>query len=360
MALISGLAGGAVAGFHLVKTAGLLANLRAFPTLRADDPPPQRRATSILVPARNEARRLPEALPGLLAQPAREILVLDDQSTDGTADVVARYDDPRLRVIPGTAPPPGWVGKNWACHQLAQAATGDLLVFCDADVVLRPGALQAVWAQQYRQRAEVFSVFPRQETRTLGERLLVPLIDETLLAFLPYRLLDAPVPAAATANGQLLAFDRGAYRTVGGHGAVAGQILEDVALARRARRLGLKLGLALGGELVGARMYDGYRDAVAGFGKSLRAAHGGTDALLAASFAFHFAAYTLPWLLLTANPAWPVSAGLGLAQRTLVNAKTGRRSWWEAALVPVTAPAALPVFLVALRRTARWKGRSYP
>jgi hypothetical protein len=100
-------------------------------------------------------------------------------------------------------------------------------------------------------------------------------------------------------------------------------------------------------------MYEGYRDAVRGFGKSLRAAHGGSDVLLIASAAFHLTAYTLPWLLLTQGVLWPLAAGLGLAQRVLVNAKTGRRDYGEAALVPVTAPA-------ALRRKARWKGRTYP
>src|SRR5262249_26734316 len=146
----------------------------------------RRPRVSLLVPARDEATRLPRLLPGLLAQPADEILILDDCSTDATAAVVDACSDPRLRLLPGTPPPSGWVGKNWACHQLAEAAQGQLLVFCDADVVLAPGALDAVWSQLWRQRADVFSVFPRQLTGTIGERLLVPLIDETLLAFLPH------------------------------------------------------------------------------------------------------------------------------------------------------------------------------
>jgi glycosyltransferase involved in cell wall biosynthesis len=352
--------GGLVLAYHLVKTAGLAGNAYAFPVLRPGPAAPGRPHTSLLVPARDEASRLPQALPGLLAQPAEEILVVDDGSTDTTAEVLASYGDPRLRVLTGAARPTGWVGKNWACQQLADAATGELLVFCDADVALRPGALDALWMQVRRQRADVFSVFPRQHAHTLGERLLVPLIDETLLGFLPHQLLDAPVPSAATANGQVLAFRRAAYRRIGGHASVAGQIVEDLALARRTRRLGLKLGLALGGDLVGARMYRGYRATVAGFGKSLREAHGGRDELLAASAAWHLAAYTLPWLRLRHGRAWQAAAVLGLVERLLVNAKTGRGAYAEAALVPVTAPAALPVYAVALRRTARWKGREYP
>jgi hypothetical protein len=350
----------AIVGFHLVKTAGLLANAAQFPVLRRGGRAPVRPRTSLLVPARDEAARLPRLLPGLLAQPVEEIVILDDGSTDGTADVVRASADSRLRLLTGVAPPPGWIGKNWACQQLAQAATGEVLIFCDADVVLADGAVDAVWEQLRRQRSDVFSVFPRQLTDTVGERLLVPLIDETLLAFLPHRLLDAPVRAAATANGQLLAFRRAAYEHIGGHQAVFDQILEDVALARRARRLGLRLGLALGGDLVQARMYEDYASTVAGLGKSLRAAHAGSRALLAVNAAFHLAAYTLPWLLVRRGPAWRTAALLGVAQRLLANAKTGRRAYAEGALVPVTPLAALPVFAVAARERARWKGRSYP
>lgn len=349
-----------VTAFHLVKLAGLVSNLRAFPELVVVDPSPSRPTTSILIPARDEARRLRQTLPGVLAQPAEEILVLDDQSSDGTAGVVTSFADPRLRVLYGIDPPRGWIGKNWACQQLADAATGQLLVFCDADVFMRPGALDAIWAQLRRQRADVFSVFPRQHAATVGERMLVPLIDENLLAFLPHPLLEAPVPAAAAANGQVLAFRRAAYRAVGGHRAVAGKIVEDVALAQRSRRRGLKLGLALGGALVGARMYDGYRSAVRGLGKSLRAAHAGSDLALVASAAWNLTAYTVPWLRWRDGRAWRVAAVLGLAERLLVNLKTGRGAYAEVALVPITAPAALPVYLRALRRTAHWKGRRYP
>ncbi|WP_229789247.1 glycosyltransferase family 2 protein [Pilimelia terevasa] len=348
-----------VLGFHAVKIAGILANLRQFPTLRPDPAAGPRPRTSLLVPARDEERNLPATLAALCAQPADEILVLDDGSADGTAALVRACPDPRVALHTGTPPPDGWIGKNWACHQLAAAATGERLVFCDADVTLRPGALAALHAEWDRQGADVFSVFPRQVTGTLGERLLVPLIDETLLAFLPHALLRAPVPAAATANGQVLAFTRAAYAAVGGHAAVADQIVEDVALARRTRRCGLRLGLALGGALVGTRMYRGYREAVRGVGKSLRAAHGHRDAALAATAAWHLAAYTLPWLRWDRGGAWRAAALLGLAERLLVNAKTGRGAYAEAALVPVTAPAALPVYALALRRTARWKGREY-
>jgi hypothetical protein len=351
--------GTAIAAFHVVKTAGLVTNLASFPTLRAGAPMPGRPRTSILIPARDEATRLPKLLPGLLAQGADEVIVLDDESTDGTADLLAQYRYPRLKVIAGKPRPDGWIGKNWACHQLAEAATGDLLVFCDADVVLRPKVLGALWSEFVRQRADVVSVFPRQITGTTGERFLVPLIDETLLSFLPHKLLDLPVPSAATANGQVLAFRREAYAAIGGHQAVRDRIVEDIALGRRTRRMGFRLGLALGGDLVQARMYDDYPSAVAGFGKSLRAAHLDSTAVLVASAGFHLVAYTMPWMMWNRCRAWRAAAVLGLAERLLTNAKTGRGAYAEAALVPFTPLAALPVYAVAARRKARWKGREY-
>jgi glycosyltransferase involved in cell wall biosynthesis len=355
----------AAVAFHAVKLAGLAANLVMFPALRPDAagsgraPRPD---TSLLVPARDEDSRLPAALAGFRTQDVAEIVVLDDQSSDDTAAVVqqAAEADPRVRLVRGMPPPPGWVGKSWACWQLAAAARGGILLFCDADVLLAPGAVDACWAQMCGQRAEVFSAFPRQRTVTLGERLLVPLIDDALLAFLPHLLLRLPVPSAATANGQVLMFRRGAYDALGGHAAVAGDLAEDLALARRARRAGLALGLALGGDLASARMYSGYRDSVRGFGRNLRAAHGGRDGALAATAAWHLLAYTMPWLAWRRDRAWRVAAILGLAQRVLVNAKTGRGAPGEALLVPVTPLAALPVYALAFRRYARWKGRSYP
>jgi hypothetical protein len=351
----------AATAFHAVKLGGLLVNLASFPTLRPEPAAPGRPSTSILVPARDEAGRLPAALRGIRRQPADEILVLDDESADETAAVAERAAaaDPRVRLLRGTPVPAGWTGKNWACHRLAAAARGELLVFCDADVSLEAGALDALWSAMCAQRADVFSVFPRQRTVTTGERLLVPLIDEVLLSFLPHPLLRLPVAAAATANGQLLAFRRAAYTALGGHAAVAGELVEDVALARRARRAGLTLGLALGGDLADVRMYRGYRESVRGFGKSLRAAHGGSDLALVGALAWHIVAYTMPWLLAGRVPAWRASAALGLAQRLLVNLKTGRRAPAEAALVPVTPLAVLPAYALALRRTAYWKGRRY-
>ncbi|ADV68891.1 glycosyltransferase [Deinococcus maricopensis] len=341
-------------GFVLTKLAVLAVNALVFPRLRRGRPGSGARV-SLLVPARNEVHNLPRTLPGLLAQGAHEVLVLDDGSTDGTADVARTLG---ARVLPGAALPDGWCGKPWACQQLAQAATGDVLVFTDADVTWAPGALHAVLHELECSGAHLLSVYPRQDARTLGERLLVPLVDDVLLGLLPAPLLRWPVASMGAANGQVMVFRAGAYRRLGGHALVRAEVLEDVRFGTRVKARGGRLALALGGGLIHVRMYGGYREATRGFAKGLVAAHGGSRALAAASWAWHVAVYTLPWV--TGRPAL---GALTLLERVAANAVAGRTrpaDLAEALLMPVTPLAALPVYLRALLGRTAWKGRTYP
>jgi hypothetical protein len=357
-----------VTGFLVLKVSVLLLNMVQFPVLRrtpgprrpAADPVP-RGSVSLLVPVRDEAARLAASVAGLLRQNAGELILLDDESGDGSGAMARTLlaTHPQAHVVTGTKAPRGWVGKNWACHQLAAAASGSVLVFCDADVLLADGALEAVITEMQAQHADVFSVFPRQLTATLGEHLITPLIDDVLLCFLPFALLSADVPAAATANGALLAFTRDAYDQLGGFAAVRADIVEDVAMARRTRAAGLKLGLVLGGDLVATRMYAGYRQALAGMAKGLLPVTGGSRSRLILGTGWHLVAYTLPWGLAVRRRAWLLPVFLGVAERVLVEVKTGRRAVWQAALTPLSPLAAIPIVVRALRGTQRWKGRVY-
>nr|MDQ2811100.1 glycosyltransferase family 2 protein [Actinomycetota bacterium] len=299
----------AVTAFLVLKVGVLLLNVVQFPVLRRapaagpgtapESAGTQPASVSILVPMRNEAATLAAFLPGLLRQDADELILLDDESSDGTGPLARSLlaGQPRARVVTGSPAPGGWVGKNWACHQLGAQASGSLLLFCDADVQLARGALDAVTAAMRTQRADVFSVFPRQITGTLGELLITPLIDDVLLCFLPFGLLSADVPQAATANGSLLVFTRQAYDDLGGFAAVRSEIIEDVAIARRVRQAGLKLGLVLGGEMVATRMYEGYREVVAGMSRGLVPVTGGSRTRLILGAGWHLLAYTLPCVL---------------------------------------------------------------
>ncbi|HEX8078620.1 MAG TPA: glycosyltransferase family 2 protein [Jatrophihabitans sp.] len=364
----------AVLGFLLVKLTTLAMNLAWFPVLgkgrsasgqlgSPHDPGSPHGTVSLLVPMRDEAVTLMRFLPALLNQSGvTELIVLDDQSGDGSAALARSImaGSAHARLVSGTPPPPGWVGKTWACEQLAAEASGELLVYCDADVLLAPGAIEAVLRAMAEQRADVFSVFPRQLTGSLGEALLTPLIEDVLLCFLPFRLLSVDVPAAATANGALLVFRRPALDQLAGFSSVRSEIVEDVALARRTRRAGLRLGLALGGDLVQTRMYTSYRQVVAGLGKGLLAVTGGSRWRLVAAAGWHLAAYTLPLVAASQRRRWLLPFGLGLAERLLVGLKCHPRAAWQAGLTPLSPIAFLPVAIQAMRRQQSWKGRSYP
>jgi chlorobactene glucosyltransferase len=267
---------------------------------------------SVLLPVRNEEAVIGDCVRSLLAQdyPDYELLVLDDVSTDSTGDVLAalaRTDD-RLRVLSSCPPPEGWMGKHWACQQLAEAATGDLLLFTDADTFHHPQALRAGVAAMLTERADLMSAFLHQRMFTWGERLTVPAVFWCFFSFLPIPLAHhIRAPGLSLTNGQWMLFRRSAYQAVGGHEAVRQNPIDDIALGRRVKAKGLRWRVVDAGDYVSCRMYSGFRAAVEGFTKNLFAV-----------FDFRLAEYLFVWvwmLVVTVEPLavcflWP----LGLAR----------------------------------------------
>jgi chlorobactene glucosyltransferase len=254
-------------------------NLFFFPRL-AEGKPGTTPLVSILIPARNEGPTIGQTIASLRRQSYTdfELLVLDDESDDDTAAQVRRAagDDGRCRLLSGQPLPAGWLGKNWACHQLAQAARGDYLLFSDADVHWRPEALDGLLALAEREQSDLLTIWPTQQTVTWSERLVVPLMALAILAYLPV----LPVHhtrwrAFAAANGQCLLFRRAAYDRSGGHAAVRDDIVEDVTLARRVKAASGRLRMADGGGLISCRMYDGWPAVRDGFAKNILSGHGG-------------------------------------------------------------------------------------
>ncbi|WP_105317186.1 glycosyltransferase [Thermus tenuipuniceus] len=328
--------------FLLLRLLSLFYNLSRFPRL-TPAPTPKRPSASLLVPARNEAENLRRTLPSLLQQGALEVLVLDDGSEDGTAEVALELGRgyPGFRLLKGKPLPSGWTGKNWACWQLAQEARGEVLVFTDADVRWEKGALGGLL--QALEGVDLLSALPQQEARGALVTATVPFVMGGFFSFLPHPLLEA----LRVANGQVLAFRREAYFALGGHQAVRAEVLEDVALGRRAGRFRL----ALGTNLFAAEMYRGYREVVEGFGKNFLEIHLKNPVVLLGSAFYHLSLYTLPWLF------GRLELGLlGLAERLLVQAALGG-PLWPALLTPLAPVVLLPAYLRALLPGKRWKGR---
>ncbi|WP_261664537.1 glycosyltransferase [Deinococcus sp. Marseille-Q6407] len=351
-------AAGLVAGsFLAVKLGTLLVNAAHFPRLSGKMRPATPGSlpeVSLLIPARNEARNLPQTLPGFLAQGAGEVLVLDDDSDDETAQLAR---DAGATVLSGQPLPSGWHGKPWACQQLAGAAHGEWLVFTDADVTWQPGALAEALAYFRQSGTDLMTVWPQQDNRHPGERILTPLVDDVLLSLLPWPLLAVPTPEASAANGQVMIFRRDFYERLGGHAAVRAELLEDVMFARAVKAAGGQVTLMLGGGAVRVRMYRSYAESVTGFSKGLLSFHGGQRALLPLSLALHLVTYTLPYL---SGQRGLVAAGLaeGLLVRVLTH-RTRPADLAEVLLTPLLPLLALPVYRQAARPEVVWKGRVY-
>ena len=350
-----------------IQLGTLVLNLITFPVLAFAPRARQDNGltVSILVPVRNEAENLPTTLPRVTKQEGvSEIIVLDDHSSDGSAQIAAgaAAHDPRVRVLSGEALPKGWNGKNWACHQLASAAKGDVLVFTDADVLWEDGTLAAVLDLQQRTNADYLSVWPRQQTHTLAERMAVPIIDLTLLSWLPYPgVRRFPHPSMSAGNGQLMLWTRKAYDAVGGHAAVRAEPLEDVRMGQRAKAAGLNITLALGGRVIRTRMYRDLPSIIEGFSKNILAAHGNSRMALLLMVSLSTLVYTLAWPLAFFESRWLLPAGLGLLQRLLTLIKT-RRDARETFLQPFLPIMLWRITVRVLRHhgSYTWKGRTYP
>jgi len=263
--------------FQVVLLLIFLSNLSILRNARRHRQPQNFPTVSILVPARDEERNIARCVQSLLKQdyPSFEILVLDDQSSDQTGSILEKLSlsHPELSIMRGTPPPENYIGKNWACSQLARQAQGDLYLFTDADTVHHPGSLRTIVRAMLGEQADLLTGFPRQEVHSWIERLLVPFFSWAVLCFTPFLLAYYfRLPAFTSAVGQLMLFRRQAYLAVGGHDAVKASIVEDIALARNIRKAGFRWRVVDLVDLISCRMYSEGGEAVKGFVKNLFAA----------------------------------------------------------------------------------------
>ena len=247
-----------------------------------------------IVPARNEEAVIAGCIESLALQPEiAEILVVNDQSTDKTAEFVRSLmvKIPQLRLLETQDVPSGWVGKNNAVFLGAREAKSPWLLFTDADAELQPGAAARALQIAKETNAALLSFSPEQVTQSWYEKALIPFVYSRLAKHFSYDDVNNPASPAAAANGQFLLIQRDAYNSIGGHASVASEVLEDVALAKRAKAAGFRLWFASGQGIVRVRMYRSFRAMWQGWRKNLYLLVGGTP-----SAVFRELESTVPWI----------------------------------------------------------------
>lgn len=360
--------------FQIVVLAVLFSNSLVMTRLRRHRLKSSPPLVSILVPARNEAANILRCVRSMLGQRyARfEVIVLDDRSDDGTAELLSSERDVRLTVLRGRSLPQGWTGKNWACHQLSGAAKGDILFFADADTVFEPDAVEKVAAVMLGENADFVSGFPSQVLVTFGEKLLVPIFYWAFISFTPLAAnLSVRRSRVTRAIGQMMVFKRSAYEAVDGHASIKGSVIDDLDLAKRMRRLGLTCRMMDATDIISCRMYRNGREAYEGFNKNLFPAFG--YKILPYFFVWLFVGYAyiapLIWLGMHLAlpgglplPVWLLYATIALSMLQWVFSYTRLRlPVWLAVFYPLVISAyevlAVGSFVNNLRRKTCWKGR---
>ena len=341
-----------------------LVNLRL---LRAPPLPRGRPSVSVLIPARNEEANIAEACAAVLASEGvdLELIVLDDASTDRTPQILAGITDERLRAASAPPLPPGWSGKQHACHVLGGLARHELLVFVDADVRLAPDAVARMAGFMARHPIGLASGFPRQVTVTWTERLLLPLIHFMLLGFLPIAAMRVSrLPSLGAGCGQLFIARREAYRRAGGHAAIRASLHDGLTLPRAFRRAGESTDLFDAGGFARCRMYVNAPQVWEGLCKNATEGMAKPAALPLWTFILA-GGQVLPAVLLLVAPNLPAALALccGIGLR-LVLAARFRQPMLSAILHPLGVAGVLAVQWWSLLRAARggkasWRGRAY-
>lgn len=353
-----------------------LVNLRLYrPAPAASDPSDGGAGpkVSVCIPARNEEKNIEACVRSLLTseRPDIEVLVYDDESSDSTADILARLcaEDRRVRRVPTRPLLPGWNGKQHACFSMGMEAGGEWLLFTDADVRFEPDAVGRAVAFADQGGADLVSTFPRQVVGSVGEALLVPSIFFILFSYLPFsRMRRTSDPQAVAGCGQFILAKAGAYRTVGGHGVCRNSMHDGIMLPRAFRRHGLKTDLFDGTGLCSVRMYSGFIASWRGFAKNAFEGLGSVGLLVFLTL-FHAVAHVLPWGVVAAGALTRPGPATGFAFAAVLIAMVQRgvlvvrfrHPLWLAFAHPIAILLMIGVQWHSLAKhlagTRSWKGR---
>lgn len=323
---------------------------------------------SVLIPARNEEKNISYCLTSVIEQDysSLEILILDDNSEDNTykeADAFSKKDK-RIKVLKGKPLPEGFTGKNWACHQLSQSASGEHLLFIDADVILEKGAVISAFNEVKRLNLGLLSVFPTQQIKSAGEWQIVPLMNWLLLTFLPlYFVYSNKSHSLAAANGQFMFFKRSAYESAGGHYSMKSCIAEDIMFARQLKRNNFPVMTFLGGELVFCRMYNDFYSSFEGFSKNFYPGSGLNPSAFLITTAFITFCFSVPVIMAFINKIFILPLMLIILQRILVSERSGQHFLINLLFHPLQIIMlfilSINSVIVSKAKKRKWKGRVF-
>jgi len=321
---------------------------------------------SVLIPARNEEHTIPQLISDLVKQdyPHLEILIFDDQSDDGTADIIRCFmkSHPEVRLIQSSGLPSGWLGKNHACHSLASEARGEYLLFLDADVRVDRQVISRAVSHARHHELALLSIFPTQYMKSWQEEFTVPLMNYILLTLLPLALVQyLPMPAIAAANGQFMLFRSTDYRALLPHQRVQNSMVEDIEIARMFKREKRRIACLSGRRGVSCHMYDSYQDALKGFSKNILMSLGNSP-LASVAFWILTGLGIVPVVLVFPPGLVGIYLGLLVFTRTLVSLVSEQDSL-KNILYMVPQQVTLGVLIikgmqVRFSRKYVWKGRA--
>ncbi|TFF40964.1 glycosyltransferase [Mucilaginibacter psychrotolerans] len=320
---------------------------------------------SILIPARNEAEDIIPLLQSIHQQDYEnyEVLILDDNSTDNTYSVCAAFcvKHPRFSVIKGEPLAAGWLGKNYACHQLAKQANGDYYLFLDADEQVQNGLITSAVHRMKLRGLALLSLFTNQTMRSAGEEMVVPLMHYILLNLLPLRLVYlVKSEALSAASGQFMLFDATGYKKHQWHQLVKNKVVEDVEIMKMVKSTRLAGEALLANGMISCRMYKGYSEAINGFGKNFLAA-----------FNYNIIGFLIYLLLIVGGPAIiimtmnlnliAIMLGLIMLGRVMISLSAGQNAIKNLFLHPVQMFSLLLIGITSIQKhltkTTEWKGR---
>jgi chlorobactene glucosyltransferase len=368
---------GAVLGL-MVLLIITLSNVKYLRRLHLYPQPPVFPRFSVLVPARNEEENIGDCVSTLLSQdyPDFQVIVLDDDSTDRTWEILQQLagQDTRLKLLKGQPLPQDWLGKHWACHQLAQAADGELLLFVDADTAYQPDMLRHTAGAITAEQADLVCVLPRQIVVTWSELLGVPGIYFAIFCGIPLGLTRRQRnPLFLAVLGQCLLFRREVYTAVGGYAAVRQNVVDDIAITRKVIGMRFDYSLLDGNGQVSCRMYRNFRQAWMGLTKSTFASFNSDPFQLIFMQLVVLFLFVEPLVAFIMGFSQPLPfeitamAGLGIALALLLFAICYHRFRFPLYLVflyPLTAifmvVIAVSSMVLTMQGKAKWKDRSMP